>query len=108
MLVYEPKIYLNVVFLITLDVSQKTDIITGTSEPRAANHTTLAPGTSVVVTEVDLNQQKLWPWIGDLKNRIPRETPMQKRSPWIVLNNCVKKLLPRMICYHMSNQLLSN
>ena len=32
----------------------------------------------VVVTEVDLNQQKLWPWIGDLKSRIPREMPTQK------------------------------
>lgn len=29
----------------------------------------------VVVTEVDLNQHKLWPWLGDLKNRIPREMP---------------------------------
>ena len=29
----------------------------------------------VVVTEVDLNEQKLWPWLGDLKNRIPREMP---------------------------------
>jgi predicted amidohydrolase len=32
----------------------------------------------VAVVEVDLNQQKLWPWIGDLKSRIPRETPSQK------------------------------
>ena len=32
----------------------------------------------VVVTEVDLNQQKLWPWIGDLKSRIPREMPTEK------------------------------
>ena len=32
----------------------------------------------VIVTEVDLNQQKLWPWIGDLKSRIPREMPTQK------------------------------
>jgi predicted amidohydrolase len=29
----------------------------------------------VVVTEVDLSEQKLWPWLGDLKNRIPREMP---------------------------------
>jgi len=29
----------------------------------------------VVVTEVDLSAQKLWPWLGDLKGRIPREMP---------------------------------
>ena len=29
----------------------------------------------VVVVEVDLNKQVLWPWLGDLKNRIPREKP---------------------------------
>lgn len=29
----------------------------------------------VVVVEVDLNRQLLWPWLGDLKNRIPREKP---------------------------------
>lgn len=32
----------------------------------------------VAVVEVDLNQQKLWPWIGDLKSRITREMPPQK------------------------------
>jgi predicted amidohydrolase len=32
----------------------------------------------VIVMEVDLNQQKLWPWIGDLKSRIPREMPTEK------------------------------
>ncbi len=32
----------------------------------------------VVVVEVDLNEQKLWPWLGDLKNRIPREMPTKK------------------------------
>jgi predicted amidohydrolase len=32
----------------------------------------------VVVTEVDLNYQKLWPWIGNLKSRIPREIPTAK------------------------------
>lgn len=29
----------------------------------------------VVVVGVDLNKQLLWPWLGDLKNRIPREIP---------------------------------
>jgi hypothetical protein len=32
----------------------------------------------VIVTEVDLSEQKLWPWLGDFKNRIPREMPSQK------------------------------
>ena len=32
----------------------------------------------VVVVEIDLNKQKLWPWIGDLKSRIFREIPPQK------------------------------
>lgn len=34
----------------------------------------------VVVVEVDLNKQKLWPWVGDLKNRIPREMPALKAT----------------------------
>ncbi|HLF33614.1 MAG TPA: carbon-nitrogen hydrolase family protein [Cyclobacteriaceae bacterium] len=32
----------------------------------------------VAVTEVDLNRQKLWPWLGDFKNRIFREIPSGK------------------------------
>lgn len=32
----------------------------------------------VVVVDVDLNKQKLWPWLGDFKNRIPREMPSRK------------------------------
>lgn len=32
----------------------------------------------VAVVEVDLSQQKLWPWLGDFKNRIPREMPSKK------------------------------
>jgi predicted amidohydrolase len=32
----------------------------------------------VAVVEVDLNRQKLWPWLGDFKNRIPREMPSRK------------------------------
>ncbi|MEX2234920.1 MAG: carbon-nitrogen hydrolase family protein [Cyclobacteriaceae bacterium] len=33
---------------------------------------------SVVVVDVNLNEQKLWPWLGDFKNRIPREMPSRK------------------------------
>ena len=32
----------------------------------------------VIVVDVDLNKQKLWPWLGDFKNRIPSEMPPQK------------------------------
>jgi predicted amidohydrolase len=32
----------------------------------------------VTVVEVDLNQQKLWPWLGELKNRIRQEMPPQE------------------------------
>jgi predicted amidohydrolase len=32
----------------------------------------------VVVVDVNLNEQKLWPWLGDFKNRIPREIPSRK------------------------------
>ena len=33
---------------------------------------------SVVVVDVDLNQHRMWPWLGDLKNRIPREMPSRE------------------------------
>ncbi len=32
----------------------------------------------VIVADIDLNKQKLWPWLGDFKNRIPGEMPPQK------------------------------
>lgn len=32
----------------------------------------------VVVVDVNLNEQKHWPWLGDLKNRIPREMPSRE------------------------------
>jgi predicted amidohydrolase len=32
----------------------------------------------VAVADVDLNKQKLCPWLGDFKNRIPSEMPPQK------------------------------
>jgi predicted amidohydrolase len=36
----------------------------------------------VVVSEVDLNRQILWPWLGDFKNRIPREMPDRIAIEW--------------------------
>lgn len=33
---------------------------------------------SVVVVDVNLNDHKLWPWLGDFKNRIPREMPSKE------------------------------
>ncbi|MBK8503747.1 MAG: carbon-nitrogen hydrolase family protein [Saprospiraceae bacterium] len=41
----------------------------------------MAEGTNespVALVEVDLNQQKLWPWLGEYKNRIPQEMPGRK------------------------------
>jgi len=32
----------------------------------------------VIVVEVDLNERKYWPWLGDFRNRIKREVPSQK------------------------------
>jgi predicted amidohydrolase len=29
----------------------------------------------VVTVDVDLRERKLWPWLGDVRNRIPRELP---------------------------------
>ena len=32
----------------------------------------------VVVIKVDLNESTYWPWLGDFRNRIPREMPSSK------------------------------
>ena len=29
----------------------------------------------VALVEIDLNERKMWPWLGDFRNRIPRELP---------------------------------
>lgn len=38
--------------------------------------------TPLVVSEVDLDEQVLWKWIGDMKNRIPRELPPRNSTIW--------------------------
>ena len=35
---------------------------------------------AVAVVEVDLNEQNLWPWVGDFKNRMPREIASRKAT----------------------------
>lgn len=37
---------------------------------------------SLVVSEVDLDERVLWKWIGDMKNRIPREIPTKNSTTW--------------------------
>jgi predicted amidohydrolase len=34
----------------------------------------------VIVTEIDLNERKLWPWLGDWRSRIWREGPARIAS----------------------------
>lgn len=59
-------------------VSSSYDMISAVFDLEGNVISEASDATPVVVTEVDLNQQKLWPWLGDLKSRIPREMPSQK------------------------------
>jgi predicted amidohydrolase len=61
----------NQIFMVTSSYDMKSAVFDQEGEimAEAVEHQ------PVVVVEVDLNQQKLWPWLGDLKNRIPREMP---------------------------------
>jgi hypothetical protein len=36
---------------------------------------------SVILTEVDLNDRTLWPWLGDWRSRIWREGPARAGEP---------------------------
>ncbi len=61
----------NQVFLVSSSFDMKSGVFDLEGEI-IAEANDLEP---VVVVEVDLNTQLLWPWLGDLKNRIPREKP---------------------------------
>jgi len=59
-------------------VSSTYDMITGVFDLEGNVVKEAKADKEVVVVDVDLNQQKLWPWLGDFKNRIPREMPSRK------------------------------
>jgi len=61
----------NQVYLVSSTYDMKTGIFD-------LEGSLMAEGTEenpVAVVEVDLNKKKDWPWLGDFKNRIPRELP---------------------------------
>lgn len=59
-------------------VSSTYDMITGVIDLEGKVVKEAKADKEVVVVDVNLNEQKLWPWLGDLKNRIPREMPSRK------------------------------
>lgn len=59
-------------------VSSTYDMVTGVFDLEGNIIEQAKNDREVVVVDVDLNAQKLWPWLGDLKNRIPRERPSMK------------------------------
>ena len=66
-------------------VSSTYDMITGVFDLEGNIMKEANADKEVVVVDVDLNQQKLWPWLGDFKNRIPREMPSRKAIQSAVL-----------------------
>ncbi len=61
-------------------VSSTYDMITAVFDQRGNVMKQATEKNPVIVTEVDLNKQTLWPWIGDLKSRISREMPPQEST----------------------------
>ena len=59
-------------------VSSTYDMITGVFDLEGKVIAEASKDKEVVIADVDLNEQKLWPWLGDFKNRIPRERPSRK------------------------------
>ena len=64
----------NQVYLVSSTYDMKTGVFNQEGE-------LITEGTEkdpVVVSRIDLAKQKLWPWLGDFKNRIPREIPSSR------------------------------
>jgi predicted amidohydrolase len=61
-------------------VSSTYDMITAIFDQRGNVMKQATVKNPVIVTNVDLNKQTLWPWIGDLKSRISREMPPQEST----------------------------
>ncbi|MEP6951360.1 MAG: carbon-nitrogen hydrolase family protein, partial [Ginsengibacter sp.] len=59
-------------------VSSSYDMITAVFDQEGEVMKEATKDAPVVVVDIDLNKQKLWPWLGDFKNRIPGEMPPQK------------------------------
>lgn len=59
-------------------VSSTYDMITAVFDQEGKVLKEAKENNPVIVVDLDLNKQKLWPWIGDLKSRISREMPPQK------------------------------
>jgi predicted amidohydrolase len=56
-------------------VSSTYDMITAVFDQEGEVMKQASTVDPVIVVPVDLNKQKLWEWLGDFKNRIPREMP---------------------------------
>ena len=61
----------NQLYLVTSGYDFRTAIFDRTGATLVQADTDKA----VIVTEVDLNQRQLWPWLGDWRSRIWREAP---------------------------------
>ena len=59
-------------------VSSSYDMITAVFDQEGEVMKEATKDDPVIVVDVDLNKQKLWPWLGDFKNRIPGEMPAEK------------------------------
>ncbi|MCU0871911.1 MAG: sulfatase-like hydrolase/transferase [Pirellulaceae bacterium] len=61
----------NQLYLVTSGYDFRTAIFDRTGDTLVQAETDKA----VIVTEVDLNQRQLWPWLGDWRSRVWREAP---------------------------------
>ena len=56
-------------------VSSSYDMTTGVIDHKGELISEANSHNPITVVKVDLNKHQYWPWLGDLKNRIPREKP---------------------------------